>query len=143
MTLKFPSFLDDDAVHDAAEAHWHQLFEGLSCRPLEHGWRVWHGKNLRKLRADGASDIYAAGLDATHRPIQIVQCLPDPNEPNIVAWMAVYEEGFGEHAIDYLKITLTLTDETEKIALTLLERFVCGGATPAQMNDLILELGVQ
>lgn len=70
-----------------------------------------------------------------------MQCAPNcPNQ--LVAWMAKYGEGFDEHPIDYIKISLIHTDETEDIALRLLERFVCGGASLKEMDELITQLGV-
>ncbi len=141
MAVKFASFITDPAVCRAAEEHWRELFASIPCRPLEHGWTEWGTKTF--MDEDGGN-MFAAKDDAARRGVGIVMCRAVDNPGQAVAWTGWYGGDAGDpESIANIKITLVHTDETERIALALLTRFVCQGASLQEMDALIREMGLE
>jgi hypothetical protein len=141
MSIKFANFVSDPAVRLAARDHWRELFAGLPCQPMAHGWTNW-GNDPVNIDATGV-DLFGAKNEATRRGVALVQCTRVDTPTQVVAWTAWYGGDAGDpEAIAYIKINLFHTDETEKIALALMTRFVCGGASPQEMDALMHEMGV-
>jgi hypothetical protein len=141
MGVKFADFISDPAVCREAEEYWRQLFAKLPCRPLEHGWTEWGTTTY--LDEDGGN-IFAAKDDAARRGIVIVMCREIDTRTQVVAWTGWFGgDADDPESIAYIKINLVHTDATENIALTLLTRFVCGGASLQEIDALISEMGLE
>lgn len=141
MSVKFENFISDPAVCEAARGRWRQLFAALPCRPMEHGWTEWGRKAVHG--SEGSVNIFGAKNDELRRGIAIVQCAPIDTPTQVVAWTAWFGgEADDPESIAYIKINLFHTDETEKIAIALMTRFVCEGASVPEMDALIHEMGV-
>ena len=140
MNVKFADFIANPAVCRAAEDYWRQLFAQLPCRPLEHGWTEWGTTTY--LDADGGN-IFAADDLAARRGIVIVMVRSLNTPKQVIAWTGWFGGDAGDpESIAYVKVVLFHTDESEKTALALLTRFVCGGGSLEQMDALIHEMGV-
>ena len=140
MSAKFADFISDPAVCRAAEEYWCQTFANLPCRPLEHGWAQWG--RVSHLDEDGGN-IFAADDIAARRGIVIVMLRSLNTPKHVIAWTGWFGGDADDlESIAYIKIVLFHTDASEKIALALLTRFVCGGASLEDMDALIHEMGV-
>ena len=140
MSMKFATFTSDPAVCQAARAHWRQLIANLPCRPMEHGWADW-GKKVHV--DESGADIYSTKNDEARRGVMLVQCVEINNRVQATAWTAWYGGNAGDpEAMPYIKINVVHTDETERMAVALLTRFVCDGASLEQMDAMIREMGL-
>jgi hypothetical protein len=140
MTVKFADFATDPAVCREAEVYWQHKFAQLPCRPFEHGWREWGTTTY--LYEEGGGNIFAAQHAQARRGLVVVMWREMQTTAQVVAWTSWFGGDANDpESIANLKINLVHTDDTEKIALTLLTRFVCDGASLAEMDALIHELG--
>lgn len=140
MSVKFAQFVTDPAVSQAARDHWRRLFAALPCRPMEHGWRDWGTKIY--VDPTGA-DIYSAKNEAARRGVMIVQCVKIDAATPATAWTDWYGGDAGDpEAVAYIKINVVHTDETERLAVELMTRFVCGEASLDEMDQVMREMGV-
>ena len=140
MSVKFADFISDPVVCRAAEEYWRQWFAKLPCRPMEHGWT--ERGTTTHLDEDGGN-IFAAEDEKARRGIIMVMCRSIDTRTQVIAWTGWYFGDAGDpDSRAYIKVNLVHTDATESIALALLTRFVCEGASLEEMDALIHEMGV-
>ena len=87
-------------------------------------------------------DLYGAINDSERRGILIFECRQRADGNQLIACAGTIGEGYDPEPVDYLKITLFHTDETEKMALALLKGFVSDRLSLKETNDLIRGLVV-
>ncbi|GFE80216.1 hypothetical protein GCM10011487_22160 [Steroidobacter agaridevorans] len=137
MTEKFAEFLTDLTTYHAAERYWRERFAALPCDPFANGWEDWGTSGVRVI-ADESCNIYGAVHRADNRGIVIVMCKPSEAIQQLTAWTATWGEGWQDTVpVDYLKINLVHTEQSESMALALLQRFVCESASIEDINALI------
>lgn len=138
---RFATLLSDSDVYAAAERYWEELFESIVARHGEgEEWRHW----LTKTFVDGTQIAEGTVLSKVSpaKGIIVVQNDPDTwsNQNDVVAWTGVFGDAEFDSQVNYLRISLVLTDESAKVAGRLIDTFIVKDFAEEDAEQMIQEL---
>ncbi len=121
----FPNFLVDAGQYEESERFWEDLWGRIDPRDRERfGWTFpWLGTGSPQIK-DG-NPIFSAVSPTLRRGVRVIQEEPIGSELDVQAWL----DAFGGDAddpdrVDELVISCVLSDESSRIALELMSRWV-------------------
>lgn len=137
----FVRFLESEAIYEACQDFWKQLFTELSVgHGQENMWRDWvpktYADNITPLDKDFVP-IFDAGSYKQSKALRIFQNDLKTIPADFSAWTKEHDEEYEELPRSELLISLALTQETANKAKELIEFWIQPTTSVEKMKSII------